>query len=78
MASVSGMDDSFKSAQEDADHDVTDSVGDLSDEDEEWDDITGYDTQNSRYTTVADRNCWQNRAKWQECHNAHRVRQRGH
>ena len=56
ISGIVGVDDSFESAQEDTEQDITGSAGESSDEDEEWDDITGYDTQNSRYTTVADRN----------------------
>ena len=42
--------DSFHSAQEDQ----SDTASDSDSETEDWDDIVAYDTETSRYTTVAD------------------------
>ena len=47
--------DSFHSAQEDQ----SDTASDSDSETEDWDDIVAYDTETSRYTTVADRECRQ-------------------
>ena len=45
--------DSFHSAREDQ----SDTASDSDSETEDWDDIIAYDTETSRYTTVADREC---------------------
>ena len=49
--------DSFHSAQEDQ----SDTASDSDSETEDWDDIVAYDTETSRYTTVADQECRQTR-----------------
>ena len=45
--------DSFHSAREDQ----SDTASDSDSKTEDWDDFVGYDTETSRYTTVADREC---------------------
>ena len=57
--------DSFHSAQEDQ----SDTASDSNSETEDWDDIIAYDTETSRYTTVADREC-----RW--ARNCHRTNKR--
>ena len=59
--------DSFHSAWEDQ----SDTVSDSDSETEDWDDIIAYDTETSRYTTVAD---WEHR--W--AHNCCRTNKRRH
>ena len=45
----------FHSTREEQSYMATDSGSET--EEEEWDDIVAYDTETSRYTTVADRDC---------------------
>ena len=59
--------DAFHSAQEDQ----SDTASDSNSETEDWDDIVAYDTETSRYTTVADRECHQ-------VHNCHRTNKHQH
>ena len=49
--------DAFHSAREDQ----SDTVSDSDSETGDWDDIVAYDTETSRYTTVADQECRQAR-----------------
>ena len=47
-------------------------VSDYDSETEDWDDIVAYDTETSRYTTVADQEC----RRVRDCHRTNKRRRR--